>query len=79
MGDSRGDLFAGLDPLDPSHVHSNCGGVATITYRRYGAEHSWGVGVGCRDTEASMRAHLKRWVPDAEFISVVFKRRESTS
>jgi hypothetical protein len=49
-------------------------GVAVIKYRENGEERTWGVGVLIGvDNESTMRTHLARWKPEAEFVSVEFQ------
>jgi hypothetical protein len=48
-------------------------GTAIIFYQQGGRDKS--LSVGCSvgvDNEVTLRAHLARWVPDAEFIRVEF-------
>lgn len=50
-------------------------GQCQIRYRLNGVEHEWGIGCHAeRDTEASMRAHLARWRPRAEFLGCQIRR-----
>lgn len=48
-----------------------CDGVAEIRYREDGVIHTWSVGADAvHDTDDSMRAHLARWRPNAEYLGV---------
>ncbi len=48
--------------------------LAVITYRYRGTERTWTCGAdSVRDNAATMSAHIRKWIPDAEFVSVEFK------
>lgn len=47
---------------------------ALIRLRQEGKVFDWAVGAGPDDDEASIRKHVGRWMPFAEFIGVAFRR-----
>jgi hypothetical protein len=50
-------------------------GQAQIRYRLDGAVREWGVGCDpVRDTDQTLKAHLVRWIPRAEFLGVCITR-----
>jgi hypothetical protein len=56
------------------HVHdASCDLTAVTTYRLNGKEHVWNIAAICKDTEATIRVHLKNIIPQAEFVSVAFE------
>jgi hypothetical protein len=50
---------------------------ATIHYRRHGHDYTWCIGAHrMKDHPESLRAHLARWIPDAEFLGVTFESEQ---
>lgn len=48
-------------------------GVAIIIYRENGRAKSWSIGCDLdHDNEQTIRAHVKKWLPEAEFVRVEF-------
>jgi hypothetical protein len=48
--------------------------LAVITYRYRGTERTWTCGADSgKDNATTMRAHVLRWIPGAEFVSVKFQ------
>ena len=48
---------------------------AEIVYVLNGEQTVWYIGATADDDEASLRAHLQKWIPNAEFISSRIKPR----
>lgn len=50
-------------------------GVAVITYRWKGDTRRWSIGCDLvQDNQETIRAHLARWIPGAEFVAVEFQQ-----
>ena len=48
---------------------------AEIVYVLNGEQKTWYIGATAEDDEASLRAHLQKWLPNAAFISSRIKPR----
>lgn len=47
----------------------------TISYRLNGEDHEWCISAMASETEDDIRAHLKKWKPNAEFLSIKRENR----
>lgn len=49
-------------------------GTAVIRFRRNGQWFDWPVGIAEADTIDTLREHLSRYLPDADFVGAVMKK-----
>jgi hypothetical protein len=50
-------------------------GTGIIRYRKDGRMRDWPVGICREDNEESLKRHLKRWIPKAEFVACILNPR----
>lgn len=68
------DTVSGTEAADRVPTPAERDGIATIMYRWKGDTRRWSIGCDMvQDNQETIRAHLARWIPGAEFVAVEFQ------